>query len=437
LLRDGALLAYTGYVATVFVYYLFANGVAAALLPDAPGWLMNLLVGGSGFTGVFAALAMWSRLLDLQANFPRLTPLYRGVGLLALAAVPTAVTPYYSIANPVVMSITALVTLLSLALTVWLIRRNRSDVSLRFYLASTFTSMVGLVLAQLALRGGLPVDYPFADPYQLASILAVVILGVGLALRIRRLQTERLRAQQETAFATRRAEEQRGFVAMLSHEFRTPLASIDNAMQMVALGDEGIGPATVSRLDRVRATTRKLADLVDMFLSSDALDQGALALRQEPVPLGELLESALDGLREGEAGARLVLAIDAPERPVRVDPQFLGVAVCNLVRNALRYSPPDTPVTVTVRGEPDGIAISVTDRGRGMTPGEVERIGSIYFRAASAAGTKGAGVGLYLTQKIVAAHGGTLQVDSAAGQGSVFTIHLPDAGPPPLRMAAQ
>ncbi len=442
LLRDGALLAYTGYVATVFVYYLFANGVAATILPDLPGWLMNLAVGSSGFIGVFATVAMWVRILDLRTNFPRLLPVYRGMSLLSLAAVPTAVTPLYSLANPVVMSIAMVVMLLSFALTVVLIRRDRSDVSLRFYLASTITSMAGILVAQLALRGGLPVDFAFADPYQLASVLAVSILGFGLALRIRRLQTERLRAQQETAFATKRAEEQRTFVVMLSHEFRTPLASIDSAVQMIALTGGLQEPATAKRLERVRATTRKLADLVEMFLSSDALDQGALALRPERVPLGRLLESALDGLTStglmatglmatglaGEAETRVILAVDAPERPVHADVQFLGVAVGNLVQNALRYSPPDTPVTVTTRVEAGGVAISIADRGRGMSPEEVERIGSIYFRAASSAGTKGMGIGLYMTQKIIAAHGGTLGVDSVAGKGSVFTIRLRDDG---------
>lgn len=436
-LKDSALLAYTGYVGTVFVYYLFANGVAATLLPDSPGWLMNLGVGGTGFCGVAAAVFMWDRLLDLRRNFPRLHRLYMVTALVGVTLAPTAVTPLFSVTNPVFSLATSGLTLLSFGLIVTLIRRNPRDVGLRFFLATTLTAATGVTLAQASLRGAIPVDYVFADPYQIASVLGMLILGAGLTLRIGQLQTERVRAEQETAFATTRAEEQRNFVVMLSHEFRTPLASIDGAAQMIALTGGLTDPASLKRLDRVRATTRKLADLVEMFLSSDALDQGALALRPEPTPLGALLDQALDGLAadgltaDGEK-TRVTVAVSALQRPVRGDPQFLGLAVGNLVQNALRYSSPDTMVAVTAWEEPDGVAISVADRGRGMSPEEVARIGTIYFRADSSRGTKGSGIGLYMTQKIVAAHGGTLRVESVKGEGSIFTIRLRDDGMPPL-----
>ncbi|CAO3423569.1 sensor histidine kinase [Azospirillum doebereinerae] len=438
MLRDSGLLAYTGYVATVFLYYLFANGIAATFLPDSPGWLMNLEVGGSGFLGVAAAILMWDRVLDLKTGFPRLHRVFLAVAVLAVAAIPATVMPsLFSTVNPLLSIVGSVLMLISFVLIVILIRRDRQDVILRFYLASTLTSVVGVSLAQLAMRGGIPVDALPMDPYQLSSVVAVAILGAGLTLRLRRLQTERLRAEQQTAFVIKRAEEQRNFIAMLSHEFRSPLASIDSAVQMIEITGEIGDPATLKRLDRVRSTTRKLVDLVEMFLSSDALDQGALALRPEPVPLGSVLDSALDGLTVAGAETRVTLSVEAPERPVRVDTQFLGVALSNLVQNALRYSAPDTPVAVTAREEPGGVAISVADQGRGMTPEEVERIGSIYFRAASAKGTKGSGVGLYLTQKIVAAHGGTLGVDSVMGTGSVFTIRLRDDGLPPSPQPAE
>lgn len=432
-LKDSALLAYTGYVGTVLVYYLFANGVAATLLPDSPGWLMNLGVGGTGFCGVAAAVFMWDRLLDLRRNFPRLHRLYMVTALVGVVLAPTAVTPLFSVTNPLFSLVTSGLTLLSFGLVVTLIRRNPRDVGLRFFLATTLTAATGLTLAQASLRGAIPVDYVFADPYQIASVLGMLILGTGLALRIGQLQTERVRAEQESAFATTRAEEQRTFVVMLSHEFRTPLASIDGAAQMIALTGGIADPAALKRLDRIRATTRKMSDLVEMFLSSDALDQGALALRPEPTPLGSLLDQALDGLTAAEEETRVTVAVSAPRRPVRGDPQFLGVAVGNLVQNALRYSPPETTVAVTAWEEPGGVAISVADRGRGMSAEEVARIGTIYFRADSSRGTKGSGIGLYMTQKIVAAHGGTLRVESVKGEGSVFTIRLRDDGlPPPL-----
>lgn len=440
LLRDGALLAYTGYVATVFCYYLFANGIAATLLPDLPGWFMNMMVGSSGFLGFAAALIMWVYILDLRTRAPWLRRCYQGLALLALLMLPSTVSPLYTLTNPIVTVSALIVVVVALVLTARMAWLNRDDPTPRFYLASTLVSLTGLTMAQLILRGILPADFFIADPYQVASMLAVLVLGTGLALRIGRLQTERLRAREESAFATKRAEEQRSFVAMLSHEFRTPLASIDSAAQMIELSGAVEAPSALTRLQRIRNTTRKMADLVELFLSADALDQGALALKPEPVVLGQLLEEVRAGLTGTEAEERLELSVEAPDRALLADAPFLGVAIGNLVQNALRYSPPDTPVRVSAGDDGGGIVIRVADHGRGMSPDEVERIGSIYFRASSSRGTKGSGLGLYMTQKIIAAHGGTLTVESMRDEGSVFTIRLPDDGgklPAVDRLAAQ
>lgn len=440
LLRDGALLAYTGYVATVFCYYLFANGIAATLLPDLPGWFMNMMVGSSGFLGFAAALIMWVYILDLRTWAPWLRRCYQGLALLALLMLPSTVSPLYTLTNPIVTLSALIVVVVALVLTARMAWLNRGDPTPRFYLASTLISLGGLLLTQMSLRGVLPADFAVADPYQISSMLAVLVLGTGLALRIGRLQTERLRAREESAFATKRAEEQRSFVAMLSHEFRTPLASIDSAAQMIELSGAVEAPSAVTRLQRIRNTTRKMAELVELFLSADALDQGALALKPEPVALGQLLEEVRASLTGTEAEERLELSVEVPDRALLADAPFLGVAIGNLVQNALRYSPPETPVRVSAGEDGGGIVIRIADRGRGMSPDEVERIGSIYFRASSSRGTKGSGLGLYMTQKIVAAHGGTLTVESVRDEGSVFTIRLPDDGgklPAVGRLAAQ
>ncbi|WP_244434224.1 sensor histidine kinase [Azospirillum sp. B506] len=424
LLRDGALLTYTGYVATVLFYYLFANGIAAALLPDMSGWFINLMVGSSGFLGFATSLTMWVYILDLRNRAPWLSRCYQGLALLTVLTLPTTATPLYALTGPVVTLSALVVVVIALVLTARMAWQTPDDLSPRFYLASTLVALVGFLLTQMALRGVLPADLAVADPYQISSMLAVLVLGTGLALRIGRLQSERLRAREESAFATKRAEEQRSFVAMLSHEFRTPLASIDSAAQMIELSGAVEAPSVLTRLHRIRGTTRKMAELVDLFLSADALDQGALALKPEPVALGQLMDEVLGSLSGTEAEERLVLSIDTPGRPLLVDAPFLGVAIGNLIQNALRYSPPDTPVRVTASDGKGDITIHVADQGHGMSPEEVERIGSIYFRASSSRGTKGSGLGLYMAQKIVAAHGGTLSVRSVRDRGSVFTIRL-------------
>jgi len=118
-------------------------------------------------------------------------------------------------------------------------------------------------------------------------------------------------------------------------------------------------------------------------------------------------------------------AVSAPQHPVRGDPQFHGVAVSNIVQNGLRYSPPGSPVTVSAAADADSVTIQVVDQGRGMSTEEAARVGAVYFRATSSQGTKGSGVGMYLTCKILDAHGGSLRIDSQVGKGSTVTLQLP------------
>lgn len=423
LLRDSALLAYVGYLVTIIVYFFSANGFSAVFLPDTPGWVFNILVGSVGLLGTTSAMLLWNRLLDMRQNFPRLRPVYLAVAVLSALLSTTANSDWFRYANPVNSLLSAVMTVVSVALIIVMIRRTRNNASLRFYLATTLMSFIGMMLAQMKIRGALPSDL-LIDPYQLFAAIGTLVMGAGLALRIRDLQMERVRADQSALFATKRAEEQRIFVAMLSHEFRTPLASIDGAAQMIAL-DVADRPLAEKRLERIRGTVRKLTDLVDVFLSSQALDHGALALQAERMTVGGLLALTLEDRLVAGADSRITLCLDQPEQALIGDPQFLSLAIGNVVQNALRYSPPGSPVTVSAAVADGVLSIAVADQGRGMSAEEAARIGSIYFRATSSKGTKGSGVGLYLTRKILDAHGGDLRIDSQPGQGSVFTLRLP------------
>lgn len=425
MLADGALIGYTLYVLTLFVYYFFANGLAAVVLPDVPGWLFNLLTGGSGLTGVAAAVFMWDRLLNLRTTYPRAHRVFMVICAVALLSSPFAVTGYYGVVNRPIIGAGVLATAASLVMVFLLMRRDRRDVSLRYYFAGFLTAITGLAVSQMAIRGVLPVTGLTENSYQIASAAHIVILGLGLSHRVRRLQSDKIQADQEARFALARAEEQRAFVAMLSHEFRSPLASIDSAAQLIGVNETDLSAPSQERLARIREVSRRLGDLVDLFLSSEALDQGALALQPEPVPLRPFLDSVVSQIKADDASAPISLSVTPDDARVRIDPQFMGIAVLNLVRNALRYSPDGSAIDIVGSAGPAGVSIAVSDRGYGLSPEEVERIGSMYFRAASSHGTKGVGIGLYITTKIVAAHAGTLDATSAVGQGTTFTVRLP------------
>lgn len=424
MLIDWVILAYLVYVTNAFFFYLFYNGLAVIVFPDMPGWLINLLTGGTAQFGATAVVFMWDKILNLKQNFPRAHRIFMVFCAANAMVVPLSATHYFMYVNAPAVSITMAITFICLIQVFILMKRERDNVMYRYYFVAFLVANCGAVISQLALYGMLPTVALTKFIFQLAIAFHVIVLGLGLAHRVRHMQIGRIKAEQEVRYARAHAEEQRSFLAMLSHEFRTPLASIDSAAQLIESREGALAPPSLERLSRIRAVSRRLCELVDLFLSSEALDQGALALNPEVVELRAFLEEVLGQVRADDPTAPVSLAADVDRVPVRLDPQFMSIALTNLVVNALRYSPDGAPVTVEGSVGASGLRISVSDRGFGMTSAEVERIGAMYFRAASSHGTKGVGIGLYITKKIVVAHGGSLEVASEPDRGTTFTIRL-------------
>jgi signal transduction histidine kinase len=108
-----------------------------------------------------------------------------------------------------------------------------------------------------------------------------------------------------------------------------------------------------------------------------------------------------------------------------LDPTLMNVAIGNLLANALRYSPEESPLEIIVAQDEQGLRIEVRDQGPGVSPDELPRLGTPYFRAASSMGKKGSGLGYHFTQRIVAAHGGVMAARSPEGSGLTVEVVLP------------
>ncbi|PWC34492.1 histidine kinase [Azospirillum sp. TSO35-2] len=248
---------------------------------------------------------------------------------------------------------------------------------------------------------------------------------------VRRLDTARREAEERLAAEQEAKRALNGFLSMAAHEFKTPLAIIDGAAQLLLLDAEVKAPNMLPRLEKIRRAVRRQVNILETCLADDRLNDPAFALRRDSVDLPALLRTAAAAQSDAAAGRRVELDLaDCPER-VAGDGPLLELCVHNLLNNALKYSSPGTPVRLrawTECGAGQGteqFALSVGDHGIGIPADQLDRVFDRFFRASNTGTAAGSGVGLNMVRRIAALHGGSVTADSRLGEGSVFTLRLP------------
>jgi signal transduction histidine kinase len=221
-------------------------------------------------------------------------------------------------------------------------------------------------------------------------------------------------------------EEQRNFISMISHEVRTPLAVISAASQVIAL-EARKNPSVAEEMDKIHRAVQRMSCLVDEYLCEERLETMNGPLEARRVDLSDLIRDACAGETVGAPEIRLEIVSPGPVH-VNGDASLLTIALSNVVSNAIKYSPPQGVVTVSLHRNPDRAEIRVHDQGPGIPHHEQSRIFEKYYRGSSHTGQAwGVGLGLYLVKRIVALHDGTVAVDSqdGTGAGTTFTLSLP------------
>jgi signal transduction histidine kinase len=219
---------------------------------------------------------------------------------------------------------------------------------------------------------------------------------------------------------------QRRFASMLNHEFRTPLSSIDGAIQRLEATGVNADQPTRERYRRISAAVERLIGMLDQYLSPDRLTAIGAERPADSLDPRRLLE---EGAQLARAAGRTVLLDtgDLPDR-LRCEPQGLRLVLKVLVVNAIQYSPAAAPIALSGRRSDGGIELLVRDQGEGVPPAETERIFARSYRGSNAGQRPGSGLGLYMARAVVEAHGGALDVRNALPEGAEFRISLPLRG---------
>jgi signal transduction histidine kinase len=324
------------------------------------------------------------------------------------------------------------VALLNVLVTAWLMFLSPHDLGLLLLLlvfsllislsfASVLSSTFMAPIAQLtaAVRrlaaGDLSVRAPTSGRGELAA----------LAADFNRM-VERVEAtfQQERELETAR----RTLVASVSHDLRSPLASVRAAIE--ALHDGVVAePDDVRRyIASALSDVAQVSALIDDLFELARLDAGAVTLQREETLLGDLVSDTLESMRPRAARHGVALRGAVEGAPVaRIDVAKMQRVLNNLVENALRHTPAGGHIELTARETGEAACIELKDTGAGIAPGDLPHVFERFYRGDPARQRvgAGAGLGLAIVRGFVEAHGGTVWVDSFQGQGATFTLMLP------------
>jgi signal transduction histidine kinase len=220
------------------------------------------------------------------------------------------------------------------------------------------------------------------------------------------------------------------FVSMAAHELRTPLTAIKGYLSYLheLLGNK-LNEEETMFLSRVVISSDQLSSLIENLLNVTKIERGILKLDLAPFQIDQLIEEALVNLREVGSQKQTTIDFDKPNVfPSIMGDQFrIRQVFTNLVSNAINYSNPGSKIKVSLERRPDSVTVHVSDNGQGIPESALPHLFTKFYRVGGALeqGSKGTGLGLFISKSIIDRHNGKIWVESVEGKGSTFSFMLP------------
>jgi signal transduction histidine kinase len=288
-----------------------------------------------------------------------------------------------------------------------------------FFLAglATILSIVGSLIQ--------PPSYEHSLVFVSNRVIAVLTQWAVAALVFYRRRNEDL-AQRALQDAVKQHAAGRRFLDVLSHEIGTPLTAIaGQAFRLGKLAPTVSPPEIAVRANKIRTAAKRIERMVAQVQVKQEIEERLITPTFQPVELPKLIEDAVAELLSTEPAGTINLDLQRLPRRIEGDPALLSQVFENILTNALKYSRPNQPVTLTGHEQDRSAVIELKDQGIGIPEADCQNVFSPYFRAQNTGGIRGIGIGLYITKRLVDAHGGSIQISSREGSGTTVTVSLP------------
>lgn len=226
-------------------------------------------------------------------------------------------------------------------------------------------------------------------------------------------------------------EQKNKFLGMAAHDLRNPIGGILGYSELLL--EEPLDEETATVVRKIQSSSQFMLRLLNDLLDLSQIESGKLELRKEPTDLEALVTQNVELNRILAHKKRITIDLRSEPGlpPLEIDPAKVEQVLSNLISNAVKYSHPDTTVTVTVERREGDVLVAVRDQGQGIPAEELHKVFQEFQKTSvqSTAGEKSTGLGLAIVQKIVDGHGGRIGVESEVGRGSTFSFTLPVQAP--------
>jgi len=412
-LRKSTYLLVAGYILGAISLNISINGfVAQSLFPESLVLIDALAPIGSGMQIIFLAL-FFIFFYNTKHSFPKLHILFVFVTLFSIVTIASIAFDQFVILKPYLLMTVLLIILCFLYVTWRAMILKQLGSQVIFWGFMLYTLMVYANI--LAASGVIPAAPILLELPQIGSIIFMVFIQVGLYHQVtssKKLQQDTevraVIAENKALVEKHRREDQSSFMTMVTHEFRTPLAEIDSAIQMLNLSPS-VDTSASERHNQIQLSVAHLNNLLENALIAERSSNELLQPQIELLSLRSFITTLMQRMMSNDR----VYHIDIPsDFKATVSPRLFDIAVSNLVVNALKYSPEASEIYVQIvphtQETHSGILVTVTNSYHSLIKPDVSKWFKKYYRDANPSNINGFGLGLYLVNKIVTAHNGSV-----------------------------